>query len=250
MGTEREEVNMKQLFFFLILFCIVCCSDHKQQSTLSNIPKDIYERDKAQIEDCFMRNVEYYRLHHYDESNEKAQTDPLYFYLPYAEVEVPGSVNGIMCPLNVHKYLKVTVDTILYDKRGLKCFAFLGVYTKTINKGWFITCENGKNYDARAIIGIRDRIKDSLKIVPNSYFVMLQFDTYPKAVNELKHMYFHRLKSSWLSVLFNGERKYKHNVGDENFFEKSPLFDKLDNNIYNFQSRCYKNGGCLYPYEK
>ena len=29
------------------------------------IPSEIYARDKAQIADCFIRNVDYYRLYYY-----------------------------------------------------------------------------------------------------------------------------------------------------------------------------------------
>lgn len=243
---------MKWLLFFSMILCVVCCDEGgRRQSVVSNVPHALYERDKRQIEDCFMKNVEYYRLHHYDESYKKAQEDPLYYYLPYAQAMIPGSVNGIMCPLNVKKYLKVTVDTIIYDKRGLKCFAFLGIYRKTIDKGWYKTCTKGKNYDARAVIGIRDRMGDSLTIVPNASFVVLLYDTYRKAVDLLEYLYCNKLKESWLSILYHGGKaEYIHNVGDEGFFEESPFFKKNDDNVYEFQSRCYENGECMYPFDK
>lgn len=266
MEKERETCSMNNsklifLFCFIIFPLLSCISKNNQKTNgLLLVSKESYEKDKKQISDRFIEKVEYFRLYYrydlhniynvseeflkridrerkeYYQKNPYAETDPSNFFEPYANRFDLAKNTYVASPLPTKDQIRVTTDTIIYSPNKLICFAFLvvkGEYSH-IN-----SLENpmdiGREYDAKAIIGIKSNEKDSFEIYPADQFSTIGFENYKSAVNELKRMFFNNLKrvgSGGSPIYLNFP--FKQNVGDDNFFEKSSYFikDKRTNLFY------------------
>ncbi len=220
------------------------------------VSKKIYQRDKEQIANCFIENVEYFRLFHryeydddrlpdsvknkayeYYQNYPQARWDAANFFEPYATRYSLVKNNYVNSPLPTKDQLKVTTDTIFYNKTGLLCMAILVIENNYSNiKGLEDDRDKGREFDATAVIGTRDSINEFLKIYPRDEQKVTGFESYYAAAATLKNLYCKELISMSGSAftVFEG-KKFKQNVGDDDFFENSPYFQKYDSATYNFQ---------------
>ena len=219
------------------------------------VSKEIYQRDKEQIGNCFIDNVEYFRLFHryeYDDDRisdsiknisidyyqkyPQARWDAANFFEPYATRYSLVKDNYVNSPLPTKDQLKVATDTLFYNKTGLVCVAFLVIelkYTKV--NGIEDARKAGREFDAKAIIGFRKDISCPFEIYPLEKHMVTGFGDYKEAVDILKDLYCNHLKGSGSTGSVYEGLMFKQNVGDKDFFEKSPYFQKYDSITYNFQ---------------
>jgi len=231
-------VILKVFSLSLVFLSLNLCSeskkikvDPKQQPS-----KQQLETDGQQIADYFINTVEMYRqIILVDSFKTEASIDPAHFYQPYAE---RVTVNGdrVPSPLPTSTQFKVSSDTILYNPDKTICFALLIIECKySVIEG----LENNglKNpYDARAVIGYRMNDTVPYSIYPVEIFSVIRVDTYADARRMIRKCYFRDLKKTGGGVftVFN-ETPFFYNLGDPQFFEKSPFFQKYDSTRYNFQ---------------
>ncbi|MDR2840816.1 MAG: hypothetical protein LBV75_06075 [Paludibacter sp.] len=225
-------------------------------------------RDKQQIADCFIKNVEYFRLYHkygwqiyanspdsvkqrYNDYYSKypgADLDHANFFEPYATRYSLAEDKYVSSPLPTDEQLTVITDSILYSKDSLLCFAFLIIEGKYSSiEGIENTMVAGREYDAKATIGYRKDIEKPFDIYPVTKFNIVGFESYAAAALYLEDWYFTWLKKSGGSGGIYAEKKFLHNVGEEGFFEQTPYFQKHKSGLYNFQM--YTDMVKDYPYQ-
>lgn len=242
-------VILVALIHSLMLLSLYSCSDSKVSKNISEHQpsQQQLETDGQQIVESFLNTVEMYRQSLLaDTVNLKASVDPSNFYEPYAErITTDGRV--ISSPLPISSQLKVSIDTIVYSQNKNFCFALLIIesnYSKI--KG----LENKKidhPYDACAVIGYKFNDNDLFNLYPVTTFKVVGVDSYADAKRIIRDSYFRNLKKTYGGVfsVFNGT-PFGYNLGDSQFFEKAPFFQKYDSLRYNFQM--YHNLGEDYEY--
>lgn len=204
-----------------------------------------YEKDKKQIETCFLNNVEYYRSHFDDyyytdsDSTEIWSTDLRYFYLVYARKWDTNDRCYKNQNSSARSYLDIHVDTIVYNKAGTLCIAFYWTYNKQ--------ADYREEYSAGALIGYRKKETDSLDIYPastsvsyspkrdrfqNPYF--LPTGQHEARLTEL--VYFYKLKyfGEGGNILYKG-MNFEQRLAEDNFFDECPYFMKYNDSLYYFQ---------------
>ena len=154
----------------------------------------------------------------------------------------------VIAPIPASQYLIVKIDTIVYNSDGLKCFIFCGFETKTIKSDFLISAEPERNFDAKAFVGVRNNITDSITIYPFVKYGILGYSNYKEAVSDLEYLYFNKLKGETLSASHYVHNGFEQNVGDNDFFEHSVIFQPFDDSTYNYQY-CYKEL-MKYPFSK
>jgi hypothetical protein len=74
------------------------------------------------------------------------------------------------------------------------------------------------------------------------------FESHEAAAIMLKDLFFNHLKGKGSTgTVYEGE-KFKHNVGDKDFFRYSPYFQKHSSGYYNFQMYRYFGKDFKYNY--
>lgn len=242
-------VTLVALIFSLMLLSLYSCSDSKVSKNISEHQpsKQQLEIDGQQIVESFLNTVETYRQFLLDDTvNMKAIVDPSNFYEPYAErLTTDGKV--ISSPFPISSQLKVTIDTIVYGQNKNFCFALLIIES---NYSTVTGLENKKTdhpYDACAVIGYKLNDNDTFNLYPVTTFKVIGVDSYTDAKRIIRDSYFRNLRktSGGVFSVFNGI-PFVYNLGDPQFFEKSPFFQKYDSLRYNFQM--YHNLGEDYEY--
>lgn len=205
-------------------------SNGKRMKKSPFVSREIYERDRKQIVDCYMNNIDYYRSNYYDDK----YSDIANYYTPYVEFYYGDRDYYVPAPIPVTDYIKITVDTILYDHSGIKCFIFAVIEKKTIILNGLKSREEGRNFDAMALIGVRSQITDSLCLYPFVKFKTFGFESYQSAINELKRLYFNYLKGDCIAGSVYKSRRFDFNVGEEGFFE-SVIFQRYTDSTFYYQ---------------
>ena len=243
---------MKQIIIFICqMLLLSSCNNHKAFSqNFTVVSKQRYEEDKKQIVNCFMKNVEAYKI-----LKKKGEYlyDPANYYEPYSATiyDELAQVDRISS-IPISRALEIRVDTILYDSLGHRCFAFVGIKCITLIYRGTIYKKQHKSYDAKAFIGIRKNINDSLSIYPCNLFGVVGFENYDATLNELKHYFYNSLKGSSLSCGVYEGKHFEENVGDKEFFKNSLFFQKYTKDSYNceYYYDLGKNYKYKYPYMK
>lgn len=264
---------MRFLILLISILILGNCSGSKQdknrkESLIPSPQMEIqYKKDKQQIADCFIKNVEYFRKYHryewqyvdnfdslrnikevYYKKYPGADWDPANFFEPYATRFDLKNDEYINSPIPTDQQLTVTTDTIVYSKDSLFCVAILivkGNYTKIANIEEGMVA--GREYDAKALIGYRTNIEKPFDIYPLKKHSVIGFESYEAASIMLRDLYFNKLKGIGSTGSVYEGLQFKRNVGDKDFFEKSPYFKKHKNGMYNFQM--YRHLGKDYPYQ-
>lgn len=250
------------------------CS-HSRQSTnkkdnlsFSSGMVEDYIKDKKQIESCFIENVEYFRKYHrydfkiYENSQDSlkqeyekyyqkypgANWDPANFFEPYASRFDLKQDKYVQSPIPTEKQLTVTTDTIVYSKDSLFCVAFLilNLHYDEI-KDLEQKRDKDREYSAKAVIGYRTNTEEPFDIYPLKKHSVTGFESYKAASTMIKDLYFNRLKGIGSTGSVYEGMKFKQNVGDKDFFEKSPYFQKYNDKFFNFQM--YRHLGKDYPFQ-
>lgn len=239
-------MNQTRLIIYVLLSLGIIsqsCSSRSSKEEKCPISKEQYNKDKNQIANYVLNNIEYYRLNpglrHCD------FPDVAGYFVHYSIAEYEASGNNIIAPVSVSKYLCVYVDTIIYDSFGQRCFIFcaIGNNLRSIIKS---NTSNDKKFDAKAFVGVRKNNIDSLTLYPFVKFQTLGYRNMKEAVQDLEYYYFHQLKGDGLSASYYEKNGFKQNVIDPDFFEKSVIFQRCDDSTYNYQY-CYKEM-IKYPY--
>lgn len=117
-------------------------------------------------------------------------------------------------------------------------FRFLCYREKTIVVDGFKSREDGRNFDANALVGIRKQVADSLCLYPFVKFKTFGFESYQSAINELKRLYFNHLKGDCIAGSVYKNRRFDSNVGEQGFFE-SVIYQKCTDSTYYYQYNGY-----------
>ncbi len=194
------------------------------------------EKDGKQLIDDFISAVEYYRLAlQSDTMDWKESHDPANFYSPLAERETLDDFY-VASPLPTSTQIRVFVDTILYNKDENLCFAILIVKIQYSDLKKYKYRSKYSPYNAYAVIGYRKKGSSKYLQYPVDVFMVSEMDSYNDARRVIRAQYFRYLSSTGgpYSTVYGGI-PYKYNLGDPEFFEQSPLFQKYDSTRYNFQ---------------
>lgn len=263
---------MKVLMFFIGIINLANCSQSRQNK-INNLPfssgiTQNYIKDKKQIENCFIENVEYFRKHHaynfkiyvnspdslkqeYEEYYQKypgANWDPANFFEPYASRYDLKQDKYVESPIPTEQQLTVTADTIVYSKDSLFCIALLVLHLHYDEiKDLEQKRDEDREYSAKAVVGYRVNAEEPFDIYPLKKHSVTGFESYKAASTMIKDLYFNRLKGIGSTGSIYEGMKFKQNIGDKDFFEKSPYFEKYDDNHFNFQM--YRHLGKDYPYD-
>lgn len=188
----------------------------------------VYERDKKQIEESYLNNLEYVRTH-IDSSK-----DPENYYRGYVTWFSLKEKEYTASPFEARQTFEITVDTIVYDKTGLKCIAFIVIKEILIPHPDFEdNCEKNREYSARAMVGLRNRIEERMQMYPSNIFGAVGFESHRSAANAIEEYYYTELKGYPCPMgAPYGCKRYGENVGDSAFFENTPLFQKFDRNRF------------------
>lgn len=227
------------MLLFSLFFLFSGCSQYSQK-TEHVISSNNYEKDKKQIAACFISIVEHYRLHPFKYGLKYPESDLYYTEHPdqrdYSNLFEPYSVyykndNEGYLPIETNSWdnIQVKTDSILYNSDELICFAFLAIKINTAKE--IETRKLGREYDAVAIIGLRNSIDESFNIYPITEYKAVGYSSYDKALNTLKYFYFNKLGNQ------KDFRKspFKVNVGSKGFWDKSLYFQKFSG-LYYFQT--------------
>ena len=223
-----------QIFILLLVLFIGSCNFPLKKTETCTVPKEQYLNDKKQIADYILKNVEFYRLN--PEANSiSCYPDYANDFFPYSRMTEIASDTRVTSPIPASQYLSVFVDTIVYNQHGTKCFIFCAVETKVIKSKRYRMRRKNRNIDAKAYVGVRDTISDSLMIYPFKKYQVL-FNGDRKACKYVEFYYFHWLKGDYLSGShYEGFGAFKQNVDDPDFFEKSIIFQRYDDSTFNYQ---------------
>ena len=218
----------------ILLIVILPLTGSPKQLKSPLITPEIYERDKRQVADCIMRNIEYIRANHH--VNSIVTSDVANFYEPYTVFYNEAKERYLPLPISAYDYLKVTTDTIIYSDDGLKCFIFVVLEEKTIEGQEYSTVKKGENFDAKSFVGVREQLNDSITIYPFVKYNVFGMASYKSAVKTLKHFYFNRLKGDYLSasVYMDAGRSFEKNVGEQGFFD-SVIFQYYNDSTFFYQ---------------
>ena len=222
------------IIVLLLLSLFSCKPKQIKQPECPLITPEIYERDKRQVADCIMRNIEYIRANHH--VNSIVTSDVANFYEPYTVFYNEAKERYLPLPISAYDYLKVTTDTIIYSDDGLKCFIFVVLEEKTIEGQENSTVKKGENFDAKSFVGVREQLNDSITIYPFVKYNVFGMASYKSAVKTLKHFYFNRLKGDYLSasVYMDAGRSFEKNVGEQGFFD-SVIFQHYNDSTFFYQ---------------
>jgi len=204
------------------------------------VDMETYNKDKQTIENDYIENIEYFRLHHlYDDVNNdcanhyktypQAKYDPANFYAPYGCDFIKEEHKFVNSLNPVKNNIIVKVDTIVYDSTATLFIAFLWIGNKHDQD------LNLDKYDSRAMIGFRDLKSGELKSFPLTNYLVVGVDDKEKAIRLIKKDYMRNLKGTYMAGSIYGVNKFEQNVGDKDFFEKSLFFQKYDSTRYLFQ---------------
>lgn len=224
------------------------------------IAMSVYESDKRQIERCCLNNMEYTRTH-WDTLFSGNNGDSMRFFRKYVARRSLKEDKNIASPLETRKTCEVTVDTIVYDKTGLKCIAFIVVKEIPYRlPGLSDNCERYREFSSFAMAGVREKIDDRMQMFPLEHMSAFGFESHRSVANAVEEYYYTQLiGESVFRLLSEQDIKMQENVDDPAFFEKAPIFQKFDrerfgNNysihfedtLYNCQ--VYFSGGAFYKY--
>jgi hypothetical protein len=235
-----------------------------------NLCNKYCDRDKEQISDCFIENVEYFRKYHkydkiiyinspdslkkehqeYYKKYPEAERDPANFFEPYATRFSLVIDDFVSSPRPTRNQLNVKTDTVIYSQDSLLCVAFLIVESKYDDiDGLESKRDNNRKFDGNAVIGYRQNIENSFQIYPLTKHKVIGFENYETTATMLKNLYFNNLKGKGSTGSVYDGLRFNHNVGDKDFFKKSPYFKKHKNGLYNFMMYRYLGKEYKYNYQ-
>ena len=254
-----------------IFLMLVVSWNKNSQMEIYKVPSVLYEFDKKTIAEAYLNNIEYFRLHYpfdlelkqgrlNDSVAESQLTEQLErhfqqypqlkgdganFYYSHAlrySLKKDGWVNS---PIPTKEQVFVSTDSIIYNKDASLCIAFLCV---ECNYSDIEGLEKDPHtFQAEAMVGYRKHPKDTLKTYPLTFFRLMGYDYKGNLVNDLIKLYTTKLKGTYLTGSVYEGYWFNHNVGEDGFFENSPLFMKYNDSTYYFQM--YRALGKDYMYD-
>lgn len=234
------------ILLFILLMLQSCGSHSSGKAVLIPVSQKQYIKDKKQTEYYVLNNIEYYRLNPY--VCDSLYVDYANYFEPYSHFYNKKTDEYVIAPIPASQYLKIMVDTIVYNSSGLKCFIFCGIELNIINSDTLMTRRSGRNCDAKSFIGVRSDLTDSLTIYPFVKYSIFGYSDLKEAVSDLEYLYFNKLKGETLSASPYVHNSFEQNVNDYKFFENSIIFQKYNDSTFNYEY-CFFNL-IRYPYMK
>lgn len=217
------------------LLIVSSCNLQNNSCTKKMIPKlpnisnsTLNEMDKQQVVECFISNVEYYRVNplKIDEGN---------LFDPYGCYYANDSLGYVKLPSPSKENLQVSVGSIYLNSSKLISMIFLGV-KQTIKQNNIEKPQNGREYFAMCLIGLRKDTLEGFTLYPSRLFLQVGYPNFEKPLKLIVEQYFNCLaktENMW-------GKKYRTNLGDKDFWKNNLLFDKVitteGEELYYFQT--------------
>lgn len=188
----------------------------------------LFERDKQQIAECYISNVEYYRL-----SPDKIENSVI--FEPYSCYYGGEGLGYVKLPTTSDKNIDVKVGDIYYNPDKLISVIFIGV-KQTIDLPNIEKRRKGREYDAMCLIGLRNDTLEGFTLYPFRAFKQTGYSDYETPLRLVKEPYFTQLADA--EAMWG--KKYRTNLGDKDFWINNLLFDKVKTEegeiLYYFQT--------------
>ena len=242
---NKMNLSLVHLFYLMIYALILCiiisCNNVSTSSiTISNNSNKLVIRDKDDIANSFIGNIEYFRT-------DSSKWDPANLYDPYSIRYSLKEDKYVQSPLPTNEQVIIKVDSIFYSKDSLFCFALVIVESKYSSIPGLEDYDSDGRYDACAVIGYRITTLQSFKIYPEIKYKVIGFNSMKKASSAILHLYSH-LKGLGPSGSVYRKMKFRHSLGSPLFFEKSPFFQRYNDSLYNFQIYRHLGKDHIYDY--
>lgn len=208
------------------------------------IERSVIEEHKVGIEKSFIENIEYYRV---SAVAGERLIDPANFFEPFSVRYNIVKEAYVGSPKATDQQLSVNAEEIIYSNDSLFCLALVILEKKYDSVPELQPLISNRRFSGKAIIGYRSKQGDKFSIYPLSEFSVAGMDSYAKTKSILKDFYFSKLHGTGRSGSIYEGIRFGQNVGDKNFFKKSPYFKRHDSGLYNFQ--VYRHLGEDKPYE-
>lgn len=230
----------------VILLFLGCSS--KQDSTCNKVLVEpfsqkitdtiLYNKDKKHIKECYIANVEYFRLN----SNKIDQGN---LFDPWGCYYANDSLGYVKLTSHTEENIKVYVDDIYYNPTKLISVIFIGVKEdfkqKDIEKS-----KKGREFTSMCLIGLRNNINRNFVLYPSRLFEQIGYPNYEIPLKIIKEKYFNCLaktEGAW-------GKKYRTNLGDKNFWNNNLLFDKvITSESFKYHKSDFPSGEKLYNFQ-
>ncbi len=216
------KVVIVNFLVILLIFGFINCDSNRvcNKNTVTPIIPEIkdtiqYKKDRNQIEECYIANVEYYRIN-------PGKLENNVIFEPYGVYYASDSLGYLKLPSPSDKNVQVQAREIIYSLDKLIVLVFLGV-KQTIKQDSIEKRDEGREYDARLLIGLRNRIDEGFVLYPSRIGSQVGYPNYEIPIENLKYKLFNCLAKS---KNFWG-KEFRTNVGDKNFWKNNLLFDKV-----------------------
>lgn len=230
---------MKKIFLFFAVAFISCSGkkDICKEKMIAPIPSIVnnvsdYEKDKKQVKECYINNVEYYRKH--VDKIENSTT-----FTPYGEYYVNDSLGYQKLPSATNQNIEVKVDEIYYSPDKLKAIIFIGL--KHIEQR-----NENRKYDALCLVGLRKNILSNFILYPLSMFSQIGYPNFEDPLYVIKSRYFNclsRTQDMW-------GKDFRTNLGDKDFWNNNLLFDMVTTTEdFKYHKSNFKSGEKLYYFQ-
>jgi len=206
----------------IVLTSYIACNSNvecNEKPIIPNIPviEDmiLYKKDQKCIEECYISNVEYYRIN-------PGKYENNVIFEPYGIYYAGDSLGYLKLHSPSKENVEVQAKDILYSPDKFKALIFLGV-KQMIKQDSIEKPDKGREYDAMLLIGLRNHIDEKFTLYPSRIAKQVGYPNYENSIKDLKYKLFNCLakgKNFW-------GKEYRTNAGDKNFWENNLLFDKV-----------------------
>lgn len=188
-------------------------------------------KDKTDIAISFIKHLEYNRQHYYDSNVD-------WFYDYYIERSDTVTDKYIPSPFPAQNEVSASVERIEYNKDSCLCFAIIVIEIHLTPLEGYTGYYSKNLFHGHAVIGLRNSINQKFRLYPEQKYCY-STTSLKSAVVNVDRYYSKYLKGDWSNKYPD---KFRQNVIDSDFFEKSIFFKKFDDTTYYFQTYLGKDG--------
>lgn len=219
-----QHIQFQSLLNLWIIICL-CGSCSVAES-------EQQKKDKIQIAQAIIDNIEFERLSLQNDSASFAQFDSvsrqIYHsatFARYADRRLRNSLDYSYYPQSVSTQMDVKISKIFYSKDSLKCAALIVLDIHFDILPEFEDPLSSHEYVGFAVYGVRKKIESPFKIYPISSLTVISRDS--EVFVELalfRGFNTNAIKGCGTAGTYMEKRKHKYWFGHEKFFEDSPDF--------------------------
>ncbi len=198
----------------------------------------LYNKDKEQIKECYIANVEYFRLNptKIDEGN---------LFDPWGCYYANDNLGYIKLTSPTKENIELLVDDIFYSPNQLIAVIFIGV-KEDFKQNDIEKSQKGREFTSMCFIGLRKTTEESFVLYPIRLFEQIGYPNYEIPLKIIKEKYFNCLaktEGAW-------GKKHRTNLGDKDFWSNNLLFDKvITSESFKYHKSDFPPGEKLYNFQ-